>query len=71
MAEALGLTGIRVTAPGELDEAVRKALALPGPVLLDVLTNPSEVAVPERPTMSQAWGFAIAKIKENLPSGAR
>lgn len=70
VAEALGLTGIRVTAPGELDEAVRKALALPGPVLLDVLTNPSEVAVPGKPTVSQGWGFAIAKIKENLPSGA-
>ncbi|MEU2233823.1 thiamine pyrophosphate-dependent enzyme [Streptomyces vietnamensis] len=71
VAEALGLTGIRVTAPGELDEAVRKALALPGPVLLDVLTNPAEVAVPGKPTVSQGWGFAIAKIKENLPSGAR
>ncbi|AJF68468.1 thiamine pyrophosphate-dependent enzyme [Streptomyces vietnamensis] len=71
VAEALGLTGIRVTAPGELDEAVRKALALPGPVLLDVLTNSAEVAVPGKPTVSQGWGFAIAKIKENLPSGAR
>ncbi|GHJ93470.1 pyruvate dehydrogenase [Streptomyces sp. NE5-10] len=70
VAEALGLTGIRVTAPGELDEAVRKALALPGPVLLDVVTNPAEVAVPGKPTVSQGWGFAIAKIKENLPSGA-
>ncbi|MEV8626085.1 thiamine pyrophosphate-dependent enzyme [Streptomyces sp. NPDC051079] len=69
VAEALGLTGIRVTDPAELDEAVRRALALPGPVLLDVLTNPAEVAVPGKPTVSQGWGFAIAKIKENLPSG--
>ncbi|MFH9728668.1 thiamine pyrophosphate-dependent enzyme [Streptomyces sp. NPDC017254] len=68
--EALGLTGIRVTEPGDLDEAVRRALAVPGPVLLDVLTNPAEVAVPGKPTMSQGWGFAIAKIKENLPSGS-
>ncbi|MEV0449199.1 thiamine pyrophosphate-dependent enzyme [Streptomyces sp. NPDC050600] len=69
VAEALGLTGIRVTDPADLDEAVRRALALPGPVLLDVLTNPAEVAVPGKPTVSQGWGFAIAKIKENLPSG--
>ncbi|MFC9589336.1 thiamine pyrophosphate-dependent enzyme [Streptomyces sp. NPDC056944] len=67
VAEALGLAGIRVTEPGELDEAVRRALALPGPVLLDVITNPAEVAVPGKPTVSQGWGFAIAKIKENLP----
>ncbi|MFI8368436.1 thiamine pyrophosphate-dependent enzyme [Streptomyces sp. NPDC085466] len=71
VAEAMGLTGIRVTAPGELDEAVREALAVPGPVLLDVLTNPAEVAVPGKPTVSQGWGFAIAKMKENLPSGTR
>ncbi|MFJ8300828.1 thiamine pyrophosphate-dependent enzyme [Streptomyces sp. NPDC094447] len=68
VAEAIGLTGIRVTEPGELDEAVRRALATPGPVVLDVLTNPAEVAVPGKPTVSQGWGFAIAKIKENLPS---
>ncbi|MFI8962737.1 thiamine pyrophosphate-dependent enzyme [Streptomyces sp. NPDC053493] len=67
VAEALGLTGIRVTDPAELDEAVRRALALPGPVLLDVVANPAEVAVPGKPTVSQGWGFAIAKIKENLP----
>ncbi|MFF9194459.1 thiamine pyrophosphate-dependent enzyme [Streptomyces sp. NPDC014779] len=71
VAEALGLTGVRVTAPGDLDEAVREALARPGPVLLDVLTNPAEVAVPGRPTVSQGWGFALAKIREILPSGAR
>ncbi|MFI9005476.1 thiamine pyrophosphate-dependent enzyme [Streptomyces sp. NPDC053541] len=71
VAEALGLTGVRVTAPGGLDEAVREALARPGPVLLDVLTNPAEVAVPGRPTVSQGWGFALAKIREILPSGAR
>ncbi|GGU97687.1 pyruvate dehydrogenase [Streptomyces litmocidini] len=69
VAEALGIRGIRVTDPAELDEAVRRALADPGPVLLDVLTNPAEVAVPGKPTVSQGWGFAIAKIKENLPSG--
>ncbi|SEE05631.1 thiamine pyrophosphate-dependent enzyme [Streptomyces sp. TLI_105] len=69
VAEALGIRGIRVTDPAELDEAVGRALADPGPVLLDVVTNPAEVAVPGKPTVSQGWGFAIAKIKENLPSG--
>ncbi|MGW0118569.1 thiamine pyrophosphate-dependent enzyme [Streptomyces sp. NPDC003327] len=69
VARAMGLTGIRVTDPGDLDEAVREALAEDGPVLLDVVTNPAEVAVPAKPTVAQGWGFAIAKIKENLPSG--
>ena len=68
VAVAMGLTGIRVTAPGDVDEAVKRALATPGPVLLDVLTNPDEVAIPPGPTVSQGWGFAIAKTKEFLDS---
>lgn len=68
VATALGLTGIRITDPAGLDEGVRRALATPGPVVLDVLTNPEEVAVPGRATVSQGWGFALAKAKEILPS---
>lgn len=68
VAVAIGMTGIRVIAPGEVDEAVKRALATPGPVLLDVLTNPDEVAIPPEPTVSQGWGFAIAKTKEFLES---
>ena len=68
VASAMGLTGIRVTDPGELESAVRRAFAVEGPVLLDVLTNPEEMSVPPKPTVSQGWGFAIAKIKETLRS---
>ncbi|WP_327360062.1 thiamine pyrophosphate-dependent enzyme [Streptomyces sp. NBC_01296] len=67
VATALGLTGIRVTDPAELHESVRRAFETPGPVLLDVLTNPEEVAVPGKPTVAQGWGFAVAKAKELLP----
>ncbi|MFE5556647.1 thiamine pyrophosphate-dependent enzyme [Streptomyces sp. NPDC056544] len=67
VATALGLTGIRITDPAELHEGVRRAFETPGPVLLDVLTNPEEVAVPGKPTVAQGWGFAVAKAKELLP----
>ncbi|MEY2229098.1 thiamine pyrophosphate-dependent enzyme [Streptomyces sp. BF23-19] len=67
VATALGLTGIRVTDPAELHEGVRRVFETPGPVLLDVLTNPEEVAVPGKPTVAQGWGFAVAKAKELLP----
>lgn len=69
VATALGLTGIRVTDPADLHDGVRRAFETPGPVLLDVLTNPEEVAVPGKPTASQGWGFAVAKAKEFLPGG--
>ncbi|MCW2827418.1 MAG: poxB [Marmoricola sp.] len=68
VAEAIGLRGIRVERPDEVDAAVREALAHPGPVLLDVITNPDEVASPPSPTLEQGWGFAIAKTKEFLDS---
>jgi pyruvate dehydrogenase (quinone) len=60
--------GIRVEDPADLRSAVAEALAHPGPVLLDVLTNPDEIALPPKPTASQAWGFAIAKVKETIVS---
>jgi pyruvate dehydrogenase (quinone) len=70
VASALGLNGIRVTDPSTLHEKVRQAFDTPGPVLLDVLTNPQELAVPGKPTVQQGWGFAIAKVKETLRSHA-
>ncbi|WP_333776900.1 thiamine pyrophosphate-dependent enzyme [Streptomyces sp. IBSBF 3136] len=68
VAEAMGITGIRVTDPADVESAVRRAFDSPGPVLLDVLTNPDEIAVPAKPTVEQGWGFALAKVKEVVRS---
>ncbi|MFQ4150229.1 thiamine pyrophosphate-dependent enzyme [Arthrobacter sp. LAPM80] len=65
---ACGLHGIRVEKIDGLDTAVKEAMVHDGPVLLDVLTNPNEISVPPKTSVGQAWGFAIAKIKENLSS---
>ncbi|NYD41350.1 thiamine pyrophosphate-dependent enzyme [Nocardioides panaciterrulae] len=68
VAEAVGMRGLRVEDPHDVEDAVRETLAHPGPVLLDVLTNPDEIAVPPKPTLEQGWGFAIAKSKEFVAS---
>ena len=68
VARACGLHGIRVTDPTLLEASVQEALAHPGPVLLDVVTNPDEIALPPRTAPDQAWGFAISKSKEVLHS---
>ena len=68
VAAAMGLTSRRVTEADQLDDAVRWALAADGPVLLDVVTNPDEVAIPPKPKLAQGWGFAIAKAKETMES---
>jgi pyruvate dehydrogenase (quinone) len=68
VATAMGLTGMRVTDPKEVDGAVKQALDTPGPVLLDVITNAQEISLPPKTTPNEAWGFAIAKMKEGLVS---
>ena len=68
VARAIGLHGIRVENPDELDDAVRDAFAHPGPVLLDVVTNPEEISVPGKVKVGEAWGFAIAKMRESVLS---
>lgn len=68
VAQAMGITGIRVTDPADLEDSVRRAFGTAGPVLLDVLTNPDEIAVPAKPTVEQGWGFAVAKMKEVVRS---
>jgi pyruvate dehydrogenase (quinone) len=68
VARAMGLGAVRVTDPAQIDDAVRDALATPGPVLLDVLTNPEEVSLPPKVTPGDAWGFAVAKLKEVVTS---
>jgi pyruvate dehydrogenase (quinone) len=64
VAEAMGMRGLRVEQARDVEAAVREALAYDGPVLLDVLTNPDEIAVPPKPTLEEGWGFAIAKSRE-------
>ena len=68
VARAIGFEAEQVTDPARVDAAVAEALAKPGPVLLDVLTNPEEISVPGKVLPGQAWGFAIAKVKETLLS---
>jgi pyruvate dehydrogenase (quinone) len=68
VARAIGFHGVRIDDPETLDAAVAAALVHPGPVLLDVVTSPDEIAVPGKVKVGQAWGFAIAKIQETLLS---
>ena len=68
VATAMGLAGRRVEDPQDLDGALSWAFAQDGPVLLDVVTNPDEIAVPPHPQVSQAWGYAVAKVTEAVES---
>ncbi|MDQ0597960.1 thiamine pyrophosphate-dependent acetolactate synthase large subunit-like protein [Streptomyces canus] len=67
-AAAFACSTIPTSDPAELEDSVRRAFRTEGPVLLDVLTNPDEIAVPAKPTVEQGWGYAVAKMKEVVRS---
>ncbi|WP_375756380.1 ubiquinone-dependent pyruvate dehydrogenase [Corallococcus exercitus] len=66
LAEALGMKGLRVEDPGQVDEAVQQALATPGPVLVDAVVSKAELVIPPRITASMAAGFTLFGIKALL-----
>jgi pyruvate dehydrogenase (quinone) len=68
MAEAIGILGIRIKDPADLEQAIYRVLAHRGPALLDVLTNPQELAMLPKATFEQAYGFGLFIFKA-VPSG--
>jgi thiamine pyrophosphate-dependent acetolactate synthase large subunit-like protein len=59
MANAMGIHGARVEDPADLRGALEAAFAHPGPALVDVLTNPQELAMPPKIELGAAKGFAL------------
>jgi len=66
MAEAIGIMGIRVENSEDVPAAIEKALAHNGPVLIDVLTNPTELAMPPKINLEETKGFGIYMIRQTL-----
>ena len=63
LANAAGLTGLRVEDLAEVRPALAQALASSGLVLVDVLTDPNVLSTPPKATIKQAEGFALAMTK--------
>jgi pyruvate dehydrogenase (quinone) len=63
MAEAVGIRGIRLEDPGEVEDGVAAALAHDGPVLIDAVVNRTELAMPPSITLEMAKGFTLYMVK--------
>jgi pyruvate dehydrogenase (quinone) len=63
MAEAVGMRGIRLEDPAEVDEGIAAALAHDGPVLVDAVVNRTELAMPPSITLEMAKGFTLYMVK--------
>lgn len=58
MAEAIGMFGIRIEDPTDVEEGIAKAFAHDGPAIVDVVTNPNELAMPPKLDLRQALSFS-------------
>lgn len=63
IAEACGITGIRVEKASEIDEALQRAFSIDGPVLVDVVVAKEELAIPPQIKLEQAKGFSLYMLR--------
>jgi pyruvate dehydrogenase (quinone) len=63
MANAVGIHGVRIEDPAELEAKMAEALAHPGPVLIDAVVNRMELAMPPKVTAEMAKGFTLYMLK--------
>jgi pyruvate dehydrogenase (quinone) len=63
MADAVGMRGIRLEDPSEVEAGIAAALAHDGPVLVDAVVNRSELAMPPAVTAEMAKGFSLYMVK--------
>ena len=63
MAEAIGIRGIRIEDPAQVEDRIAAAFAHDGPVLIDAVVNRTELAMPPSITIEMAKGFTLYMMK--------
>jgi pyruvate dehydrogenase (quinone) len=66
MAEAVGIRGIRLEDPGEVEGGIAAALKHDGPVVIDAVVNRTELAMPPSLNIDMAKGFTLYMVKAVL-----
>jgi pyruvate dehydrogenase (quinone) len=66
IAEAIGITGIRVEDPLMLDGSMVKFLSADGPAVLDVIVDPDERPMPPELTFKEIKGYVTSMFREKL-----
>lgn len=70
MAQAMGIKGVRVEAPQDLEAAVREVLTHDGPALLDVVSARQELVMPPATTFDEAHKFGLFTLRAVLDGRA-
>ncbi|GAA4780262.1 thiamine pyrophosphate-binding protein [Olivibacter ginsenosidimutans] len=63
VAMAMGMKGLSVSEPSEVEDVLKEALAHEGPVLVHAKTNPNSLAMPPKIEFSQMKGYAVTMGK--------
>jgi pyruvate dehydrogenase (quinone) len=63
MAQAVGIRGIRLANPLDVDDGISEALAHDGPVLVDAVVARTELVMPPAITVEMAKGFSLYMVK--------
>lgn len=63
VAMAMGMKGLCISEPDDVEEILKEALAYDGPVLVHAKTNPNALAMPPKIEFSQMKGYAITMGK--------
>lgn len=63
VAKAMGMESFTVSEPDKVEETLKAAFELDGPVLVSVQTDPNALAMPPKIEFEQMKGFAIAMTK--------
>ena len=63
IARAMGIPGCTVDEPEHLEKTLQAAFAAPGPVLVNIRTDPNALAMPPKIEFAQMKGFAVAMAK--------
>ena len=66
LAEAVGIKGVRIEDPAELEAKLSEAFAHPGPVVIDTVVSRQELAMPPAVTAGMAKGFTLYMLKAVL-----
>ena len=59
LANSIGIHGVRVDKPNDLESAMKTAFATPGPALIEVMVNRQELSMPPHISLDQMKGFSL------------
>jgi pyruvate dehydrogenase (quinone) len=63
MAEAVGIKGVRLEDPADVEPGIREALAHNGPVIIDAVVSRTELPIPPSINVEMVKGFTLYMLK--------